>query len=39
MYEDVKELREIFDMFDTHGNGKMEPKELISGINIFNYGL
>jgi calcium-dependent protein kinase len=36
--EDVKEIRKLFESFDTNNDGKLSHQELIDGFKIYNQG-
>jgi Ca2+-binding EF-hand superfamily protein len=35
--EEIEEIRQAFELFDSNGEGKLDPKELISSMKALNY--
>ena len=35
--EEIEEIRQAFELFDSSGEGKLDPKELISSMKALNY--
>ena len=35
--EEIKELRQAFELFDSSGEGKLNPKELISSMKSLHF--